>query len=89
MVRATAALTFMAMAGPALAGPNCTSEPKDKWLAESVMKSKIDGMGYKTAVFKTTAGNCYEIYGFDKSGARVEIYFHPVSGEVVEAHKKG
>jgi hypothetical protein len=73
--------------GSALAGPNCTSEPKEKWLSESAMKSKIDSLGYKYKVFKVTTGNCYEIYGQDTAGKRIEIYFHPVTGAVVEEHK--
>lgn len=29
-------------------------------------------------------GRCYEIYGTDKAGKKVEIYFDPVSGKPVE-----
>jgi hypothetical protein len=34
-----------------------------------------------------TTGNCYEIYGQDKQGKRIEIYFNPITGDVVEEHK--
>lgn len=88
MRRVIAAVSFLtAFAGPAFAGPTCTSEPKEKWLSESAMKSKIVELGYKFKVFKVTAGNCYEIYGQDKAGKRIEVYFHPVSGSIVEEHK--
>lgn len=80
-----AALAFMT--GTAAAGPTCTSEPKDKWLNAGEMKAKIAQLGYKFKVFKVTTGNCYEIYGHDASGTRVEVYFHPVTGAVVEEHK--
>jgi hypothetical protein len=70
-----------------LAGPNCTSEPKAKWLSESKMKEMIGKLGYKFKVFKVTTGNCYEIYGQDSAGKRIEVYFHPITGEVVEEHK--
>ena len=80
-------LAFTALSGAALAGPNCTTEPKEKWLSESAMKTKIAALGYKYKIFKVTTGNCYEIYGQDSAGKRVEVYFHPISGKVVEDHK--
>ena len=81
------ALAFAVLSSPAFAGPKCTTEPKDKWLSEAEMKSKIASMGYKFKVFKVTTGNCYEIYGQDSAGKRIEVYFHPISGNVVEEHK--
>jgi hypothetical protein len=81
------AAVFVAVSGSAYAGPDCTSEPKNKWLSESAMKTKIAELGYKYRVFKVTKGNCYEIYGQDASGKRIEVYFHPVTGKVVEEHK--
>lgn len=74
------------VAGAAHAGPTCTDAPKANWLSEDAMKLKIAEMGYKDIrVFKTTNGNCYEIYGFDKNGKKAEVYFHPVTGAVAEA----
>jgi len=40
-------------------------------------------------MFKSTSGNCYEIYGREqKEGAeewtKTEIYFHPISGDIVQ-----
>lgn len=71
----------------ALAGPTCTSEPKEKWMSENAMKVKIGELGYQYKIFKVTTGNCYEIYGQDKQGKRIEIYFNPITGDVVEEHK--
>ncbi|EWY42726.1 hypothetical protein N825_02395 [Skermanella stibiiresistens SB22] len=83
---ATTALTLALLAGPALAGPKCTSEAKDKWLSEADMKQKIAELGYKDIkTFKTTSGNCYEIYGHDKDGHKAEVYFNPVTAAVVKA----
>ncbi len=87
MRRVFIATAFLSICGAAIAEPKCTTEPKDKWLSESVMKSKLAELGYTAKIFKTTKGNCYEVYGFDKSGKRIEIYFHPISGAVVEEHK--
>lgn len=80
-------LAFLATCGTALAEPKCTIEPKDKWINESEMKLKIAALGYQAKVFKVTKGNCYEIYGLDKTGRRVEVYFHPITGNIVEQHK--
>lgn len=67
----------------ALASPSCTKEPKSKWMSEDAMKAKIDTLGYKVKTFEIT-GNCYEIYGKDKDGKRAEVYFNPVSGDIVQ-----
>lgn len=80
-------LVISMMAGSAFAGPSCTSEPKTKWMSETDMKAKLATQGYKYKVFKVTTGNCYEIYGQNEKGQRVEIYFHPITGAVVQEHK--
>lgn len=67
----------------AIASPSCTKEPKSKWMPEKAMKEKIDALGYKVKTFEIT-GSCYEIYGKDKGGDRAEVYFNPVSGEIVQ-----
>jgi len=88
MNRFTIAFALLATSGmAALAEPQCTSEPKQKWITEGDMKAKIAELGYKAKVFKVTKGNCYEIYGFDKAGKRIEVYFDPVTGNIVEQHK--
>jgi hypothetical protein len=85
-VSALVGLGALAAASPALAGPKCTDEAKTAWMTEDAMKAKIADMGYKDIrTFKTTSGNCYEIYGFSKDGKKAEVYFHPVTGAIVEA----
>lgn len=73
----------IALAAPAFAGPQCTTEPKDKWMSEAAMKAKIEKEGYRIKTFQVS-GSCYETYGFDKDGRKVEIYFNPVDGAVVK-----
>jgi hypothetical protein len=80
-------IALVIICGSAAAEPQCTAESKDKWISESDMKSKISGLGYQAKVFKVTKGNCYEIYGLDKAGKRIEVYFHPITGKIVEEHK--
>lgn len=76
---------FVLLAGlSAQAKKNCTDQPKDKWMTEEAFKQKAEAEGYKIRKFKTP-GNCYEIYGTDKSGKDVEIYFNPVDGSIVKS----
>lgn len=68
----------------AFAEPKCNPKAEDKWLTEAEMRAKATAMGYVISVFKKTTGNCYEIYGKNASGKRIEVYFNPVTGEPVK-----
>ena len=78
------ALLLVATTVPAMAKKDCTTEPKDKWMSEEAFKAKVEGEGYKIRKFKQP-GSCYEIYGTDKNGKNVEIYFNPVDGSIVKS----
>lgn len=76
---------LMLVASPmAFAKKNCTDQPKDKWMTEADFKTFAEGQGYKIRKFKTP-GTCYEIYGTDKNGKDIEIYFNPVDGSIVKS----
>jgi len=88
----TAALIFLgATLAPtfAQAAPKCTAEPKDKWLTEEAMKSKVAALGYEKIKTFKVSGDCYEIYGYTKDGQKAEVYFNPVTGDVVKANIGG
>ena len=55
----------------AVAAPECTQAPRDQWMPEATMKQQILDQGY-------------EIYGKDKDGKNVEIYFDPTDGRIVK-----
>lgn len=77
--------SFIVLVGmSANAKKNCTDQPKDKWMSEADFKKKVEEMGYKIKKFKQP-GTCYEIYGTDKDGKNVEIYFNPVDATVVKS----
>lgn len=78
-------LAVLLLSSPALAGPQCTNEPQDKWLTKSAMMERIAQTSYAVDVFKKTKGNCCEIYGRDETGKRAEVYFHPITGEIVKS----
>lgn len=75
--------TFVALAATAHAKKNCTNEPKSKWMSEEAFKKKVQEQGYTIRKFKQP-GTCYEIYGSNKEGKNVEIYFNPVDGSVAK-----
>ena len=76
-------LLLTVLATHAVAAVDCTKEPKDKWKNQDAFKKELEAT-YKIKNFKVTAGNCYEIYGWNKAGKKVEIYFNPVNGSIVK-----
>lgn len=70
--------------GVAHAKKTCTDQPKAKWMSEEAFKKMAEAEGYKIRKFKQP-GTCYEIYGTDKNGKKVEIYFNPVDGSIVKS----
>jgi hypothetical protein len=67
-------------------GQVCTKEPKDKWQDQTVFQNKLKEQGYEIKKFKVW-DHCYEIYGKDKDGNKVEVYFNPVDGSVYKLEK--
>lgn len=76
-------MAILLVGGVAHAKKSCTDQPKDKWMKEEDLKKRLEGEGYKIRKFKQP-GTCYEIYGTDKDGKNVEIYFNPVDGAIVK-----
>ncbi len=79
------ATLMTAAAGTAMAGPKCTDGDKTNWMPEATMQQKILDQGYTIKKLKVTSGGCYEIYGYDQERRRVEIYYHPETGDIVKA----
>ncbi len=74
---------LVAISSAAFAGPTC-NVPKDKWMKEADFKAALTAQGYQIKTFKVSKGECYEIYGFDKTGKKVEIYFNPATAAILE-----
>jgi len=58
--------------------------PKEEWGSEDTLKQALTEEGYTIKKFKVD-GNCYEIYGRNKQGKKVEIYFDTKTLEIVKA----
>ncbi len=56
-------------------------------MKEDTFRKRVEAQGYEIKKFKVSSGRCYEIYGFDKGGKRVEIYFDPVSAAILETKR--
>jgi len=69
------------------AGPKCTDQAKENWQDQDTFKKTLIDKGYKIKKFKVTSGDCYEIYGWNKNQEKVEIYFNPVTSEIVKTKK--
>lgn len=82
-------MTTVCFAGMASADEQCTKEPQEKWISQSDMKSKIDAAGYTKYEKVLVSGSCYEIYGLNKDGKSVEVYFNPIDGSVFKEDVEG
>lgn len=90
VVVAMATVTLGLGAIGAHAGPTCTTEPEPKWIPAAEMTKRFESLGYKDDVKKlhVSKGKCWEIYGHDKTGRKTEVYFHPITGAIVEENVK-
>ncbi|HEY1393741.1 MAG TPA: PepSY domain-containing protein [Methylibium sp.] len=79
-------LITIAASSLAFAKADCKAYPKAEWMPQAEAIAKIEAQGFTINKFKAD-GNCYEIYGKNKAGKKVEIYFdvktlEPVKSEV-------
>lgn len=68
----------------AMASADCPVYPKEEWASEDTLKQTLNEEGYAIKKFKID-GNCYEIYGRNKEGKKVEIYFDMKTLAIVKA----
>jgi hypothetical protein len=70
-------------AGTASAAELC-QVPETEWQPKEALEQKLQAEGWKVKKVKVDEG-CYEVYGTDASGARMEVYFNPKTFDVVKA----
>ncbi|WP_299984345.1 PepSY domain-containing protein [uncultured Ruegeria sp.] len=58
----------------------CEATDKSDWLTEDQLTERLEANGWSVRFMKEDGG-CWEVYGTNPDGQRVEGYFHPVSGE--------
>lgn len=70
-------------AQPLLAEELCVGGPRDQWLTEEAITSLVTEMGYSTDDFMLMVEDgCLEAK-LIHDGKRIEVYFEPITGEVV------
>jgi len=74
---AAAALVTAISAG-ATGLATCDSGPKETWQPQTRLEQVLKDKGWTVRRIKEDGG-CYEVYGLDDKGQRVEAYFHPVT----------
>ena len=67
------------------AAADCTAHPKDQWMSMDKLRAALVDAGYKIKKLKVD-GECYEMYGWNDKGQKVEIYMDTVSGHPVKAN---
>jgi hypothetical protein len=75
---------LISLSGGAFAGAKCDAHPKEEWMKPEDARAKLEADGYKIKKFKVD-GKCYEIYGHNKEGKKVEIYFDTKTLDVVKS----
>ena len=79
---ATAALMGLTALSPAFAEEAKCNRPESSWKPVDELKIKLTTEGWTISNVKTDEG-CYEVYGKDQDGNKVEVYFDPVTFEKV------
>ena len=60
----------------------CDSGPREGWQPVAKLEAQLKEKGWTVRRIKEDGG-CYEVYGLDEKGQRVEAYFHPLTLEPV------
>ena len=87
LVGAAAALSFSAPAS-ATGKMTCNAGPQAKWKSQAALQKALTKQGWQVRKSKIDGG-CYEVYGTDPQGNRVEAYFHPVTFEKLLVSRRG
>jgi len=84
-----AALSIAIAASPAAATGkmNCNA-PQKQWKSMARLQADLTKQGWQVRKAKVDGG-CYEVYGTDPQGNRVEAYFHPVSFKKLLVSRRG
>lgn len=57
----------------------CEETERASWLSQADLTDKLEAQGWSVRRMKEDGG-CWEVYGTNPEGLRVEGYFHPVTG---------
>ena len=72
------ALLLAGAAAQATGLATCDSGPREGWQPQAKLEQMLKDKGWQVRRVKEDGG-CYEVYGLDDKGQRVEAYFHPLT----------
>jgi hypothetical protein len=84
---AAASLAFAATPASATGKMTCDA-PQKQWKNLAALEAQLKKEGWQVRKSKVDGG-CYEVYGTDPEGNRVEAYFHPVSFKKLLVSRRG
>jgi hypothetical protein len=85
---AAAGLTAIATPAAATGKMTCNAGPQSGWKSAAALEQALTKQGWQIRKSKVDGG-CYEVYGTDPDGNRVEAYFHPVTFEKLLVSRRG
>ncbi len=85
---AALAAAGLAAAPAAATGKMTCDAPQAQWKGIDALQAKLTKEGWQLRKAKVDGG-CYEVYGTDPEGNRVEAYFHPVSFDKLLVSRRG
>jgi hypothetical protein len=78
-----------AAASPAAAtGKMTCNAPQKQWKSLAALEAQLKKQRWQVRKSKVDGG-CYEVYGTDPQGNRVEAYFHPVTFKKLLVSRRG
>ena len=81
-----ASLLMASLGALAQHAERCEPIPKTEWRPQAELERKLKNEGWTINRVKIENG-CYEVYGRDAKGRKMETFFHPKTFEVVTAPK--
>ena len=89
LVLAASLAGLAAITTPATATGKMTCDaPQAKWKSRTALEARLKKQGWQVRKSKVDGG-CYEVYGTDPQGRRVEAYFHPVTFQKLLVSRRG
>lgn len=86
--RLLATLTLAcAASGGAYADDALCTVPEAQWRPQESLQTKLEAEGWKIKRIKIDDG-CYEVYGIDSDGKRMETYFDPKTFVAVKSEQE-
>ena len=64
----------------------CPVVPPEQWMSMHQVEALALGLGYEKVFFVQPDGGCWVAYT-EEEGVRVEVFFHPATGEVVRTER--